>query len=281
MLHGRLTRRRAFTIVELLVVMAILVLLMALLLPSARRARYVAKLTVCAAQLKQVGAGVLAYTSDNATMYPYRQVAWGNNVLNNPRHSKLAFKPTQGGPDDRPMLRPYFPIDFLTCPFSPLEGKRSLDTSDRIDIHSSYEMYFGSPIVRNDPTTFLMKLSSKAMATDLATNKRFAVNILAGDMDWDYFAIGQVQTSHPDYYDGYLAFEHRNNHLSWQGNQWHEMSMWWNPSHQRGTIDRNFVYRDGSVRQLMNLKMYDERTIQIPARNDAPNSKQWNFIPKR
>lgn len=48
-------RRQAFTLVELLVVVAVLALLMAILLPSLGRARASAKRAACASNLKQIG----------------------------------------------------------------------------------------------------------------------------------------------------------------------------------------------------------------------------------
>jgi prepilin-type N-terminal cleavage/methylation domain-containing protein len=58
-------RRHAFTLVELLVVVAIIAVLIALLLPVANRARSQALNQVCKNNLRQIGAGILMYVNDN------------------------------------------------------------------------------------------------------------------------------------------------------------------------------------------------------------------------
>ncbi len=63
--------RRAFTLVELLVVVAIVAILAALLFPVFSRARERARLTVCTSNLKQIGAAVLMYAQDWDDTYPY------------------------------------------------------------------------------------------------------------------------------------------------------------------------------------------------------------------
>jgi len=62
--------RRAFTLVELLVVIAVIRLLLAILLPAMQRARILAKRVQCAANLKQIGVGVDMYSSDNRGYMP-------------------------------------------------------------------------------------------------------------------------------------------------------------------------------------------------------------------
>jgi prepilin-type N-terminal cleavage/methylation domain-containing protein len=61
----------AFTLIELLVVVSIIALLIAILLPSLKRARYQAKNTICISNLHQIGIGCAAYAAeDTKNVYP-------------------------------------------------------------------------------------------------------------------------------------------------------------------------------------------------------------------
>lgn len=81
-----MNRRRtsaAFTLVELLVVLAIISILTALLLPSLRRARDSAKMLACASNLHQIGIAHQLYSNDNGdrmcpqmTHWPDGDYAW-------------------------------------------------------------------------------------------------------------------------------------------------------------------------------------------------------------
>ncbi|UCG16014.1 MAG: prepilin-type N-terminal cleavage/methylation domain-containing protein [Phycisphaerales bacterium] len=62
---GGQDRRRAFTLIELLVVVSIIALLIAILLPSLKKARDQAKDTVCRSNLHQMGLAIQYYASDH------------------------------------------------------------------------------------------------------------------------------------------------------------------------------------------------------------------------
>jgi prepilin-type N-terminal cleavage/methylation domain-containing protein len=69
-LLNRTSKRAGFTLVELLVVMAIIGLLAAMLLPATARAKRRAHNTVCVNQLRQLGAAVRMYADENEQRLP-------------------------------------------------------------------------------------------------------------------------------------------------------------------------------------------------------------------
>lgn len=65
---------KGFTLVELLVVIAVLALLAAILFPVLLHSREAARRGSCASQLKQIGMAIVQYTQDYDELYPY--CAW-------------------------------------------------------------------------------------------------------------------------------------------------------------------------------------------------------------
>ena len=67
----KVKHRRIFTLIELLIVIAIIAILMSLLLPALSGAKRRAKLIVCMSNLKQMGAGMIIYAAYYDQEWPF------------------------------------------------------------------------------------------------------------------------------------------------------------------------------------------------------------------
>jgi prepilin-type N-terminal cleavage/methylation domain-containing protein len=109
--HRSRNRLRAFTLVELLTVVAIIAVLIAMLLPALKHARYTARLVVCSSQLHQITVGMINYASDNCGWYP---------VAENPRTWFNLLAVNRSRVDNiRPLIEPYLAspdLELMICP---------------------------------------------------------------------------------------------------------------------------------------------------------------------
>jgi prepilin-type N-terminal cleavage/methylation domain-containing protein len=140
-------RTRAFTLVELLVVITIIVVLLAMMAPALERAIYQAELAVCAAQQRGVATGAITYASQFARHYPYREAVHDPNI-SIVEHRQLTTPANKGqttnadGYDERPLLRTLIDVDALQCP---LAGDLDLEISDASDtyVYPTINRFFG------------------------------------------------------------------------------------------------------------------------------------------
>lgn len=77
---ARFVSKRAFTLTELLTVIAIVGVLAAILIPTVAKIRQTSRQSACASNLRQVGTAILAYTSDHKNWLPggYEKTGYWN-----------------------------------------------------------------------------------------------------------------------------------------------------------------------------------------------------------
>ncbi|GMV89758.1 MAG: hypothetical protein AMXMBFR81_26890 [Chthonomonas sp.] len=87
--------KKAFTLIELLVVIAIIAILAAMLFPVYAQAKQSAKKAVAISNQKQLGLGVILYTSDYDDVYPRNDDCYARSALN-PALNAAGYTPSNG-----------------------------------------------------------------------------------------------------------------------------------------------------------------------------------------
>ena len=133
--------RPAFTLVELLLVIAVIAILASLLMPALESARENARRIVCLSQLRQTGQSVGLYANDFDGLYPSR------DSLRIRVHCEPFILASSYGIDDRVALGPYLPLNLmLNCPLSigPADFAGTPPDGDPARVvYSDYNMFWG------------------------------------------------------------------------------------------------------------------------------------------
>jgi len=136
-------RKRAFTLVELLVVISIISLLMAILVPALSQVRKQAKLVLCQANIRQIGLAVETYRAGNEMGVPIALNTWATRTYSYvpAEHSLLSVA-----------LRDYVGVR-LPAGYNPHESWASGGTgygTDKAAVYMAKYMpkFFACPLIR-------------------------------------------------------------------------------------------------------------------------------------
>ena len=160
-----------FTLIELLAVIAVLVLLSALLLPTINSARDRAAASKSASNLRQIGTALLAYTADNNMEYPF----WNANPALGPV-TPAWYIPLSDGSYG---LKRHGPPDFVFDPvlYSPTSGKDGRGSWPRNNPDYGLNI---SVVSKDNTPTRVMQVTNPSQ-TILMAETGLAGNALSGD----------------------------------------------------------------------------------------------------
>ena len=138
----KLLKNKEFTLLELLIVIAIIAILMSILLPSLSKARYHAKLAVCKSNLAQVCRINMVYASSNSGYFPVRGAA-DDISLGTPFTVSWSVSRAGTPTDDRQLWLDMGYWDF-GCPMSRANEAVNKDPSHPDPyLRYSYSVYYG------------------------------------------------------------------------------------------------------------------------------------------
>ncbi len=221
---------RAFTLVELLVVVTIIVILLALLVPALDRAIYQAELAVCAAQLRGVSLAAVGYATAQRRSYPNRKAATDQpGTLINDSIST----------DDRPTFRSL--LGGLKPLIDPMTDKVNLDVNRTSGayVRTSYMLWFGWQYTGHKG---MRRIGDRFTWGD----KTF--DLLASDMD-EIETQPRALASHPDR-EGLMRIEHHPDvQPTGDARFWTDIR-WVSLANNRPPLDLNYAQQDLSVFRL-------------------------------
>ena len=254
----------AFTLVELLIVVAVIAILVSILLPALRKARYQTKLVVCASRLHQNGLALISYSVANRGRFPQR---WDFTPAIG---TSAPFRIAQLGPSEQNDLRPFFaPYTTINgtfrCPLAPAKVDIEL-VAARIEINCAYDIWLNwpppsSPI--SPSITHAMQGPDDDMIATDTLGGEYHFKVMMDDFARDSPSSNSIETVHPDYP---RSLQSKVVDGEFMGSNQQVLAYYWGKESTRKQLDRNFLFTDGHVRTIAQIQRQDARLVRI-----------WNF----
>ena len=262
--------RTAFTLVELLVVVTIVVVLLALLTPAMDQAVYQAELAVCGARLKAIAGGMTGYAGDFKRHYPYNRSH--ANSLDNWHPPLMRF----GTIDLRPIFAPYLPINQTFI--DPMIPSMDVAAATENSVYGTYSLWNGW---RWTPDTYGTQMRQAKIGDrfnwkgENGSGPEVRWDILASDFmradvadATNHVPDGGYWSSHPST-RGTSRLEHQSA-ASTGVNLFY--SFWRSVKIARDEVDYNLTRQDNSVQFLRGTTWNDERLIDVPEFTGGPGT---------
>ena len=158
--------RRAFTLIELLIVVGVIALLIGILLPALGRARAASQKTACLAQLADVGRSFEMYRNDNDLRHPPAAIHPLSNAVPGADGQPITPADEEWQPELRTFLAPYSGdgMRVLVCPadvvLAPRHGESYFYNGElgltRLNDTVTYKIFGGDvtrvPVLRDGAT---------------------------------------------------------------------------------------------------------------------------------
>jgi prepilin-type N-terminal cleavage/methylation domain-containing protein len=273
----RSTRHPAFTLTELLVVIAILLVLLTLFLPAVGRVRYLARLTGCLSNLRQIGQGGMAFANAHNGLWPSRN-DYANQVI---KFTQVRYAST----DMRASINGYIALNKLSCPLAPLPPQplatppfdyEQNNTANTVEW--SYGLWFG--------WGYLGQTANRRIGQAFTYGGR-NFHVLAGDSQVDDVNTFGSAGEHM-YSDNVGTGVEICNNTSLLLTRWENYSANWQANGVyplRGPIDLSYVFDDGSARtyyavgflannrsDLVNVPGWQDTTLGLNFHTYLPNA---------